>query len=59
MQKQNNEKLNSGHVMNTMYVKFSLQFFNLLIFLCPLALIIHEFGLGDKGNRESTSVKKI
>ena len=59
MQKQNNEKLNSGHVMNTMYVKFSLKFFNLLIFLCLLALIIHELGLGGKGNRESTSVKKI
>ena len=26
----------------------------ILFFFCLLALIIHELGLGDKGNQEST-----
>ena len=37
-------------------VKFRLKFFNLrliLYFFCLLALIIHELGLGDEGNRDS------
>ena len=40
-------------------IKFRLKLFNLLIrlilnFLCLLALIPHELGLGDKVNLEST-----
>ena len=31
----------------------------ILNFLCFLALIIHELGLGDKGNWESTKLKKF
>ena len=42
-------------------IKFRLKFFNLgwfsISFQCILALIIHELGLGDKGNGESTLVK--
>ena len=48
--------------MSQVKIKFRLKIFNLgrLIlnyFLCFLALIIHELGLRDKGNWESTKVK--
>ena len=51
--------IRDGMCMLQVKIKFRLKFFNLHVgwfslFSCLLALIIHESGLGDKGNWEST-----